>query len=265
MLRRLKDLLFQKIRSHHLLNYYQDLKNYLINVEVKEGVAHLLGKNVLVLCPHPDDEAIGCGGTIKLLTLKGTQVDVLFFTDGESATGANIPSSQKMEMAQRREKESEKARDLLGVRSLYRLHAKDGELHRDYQLTKKLHEFFTRQTYDAVFCPWELDGHSDHRASFQAFKKVLQTMKTEPEIWFYETWSPLLANRSVIIDETFPDKVKAINAYQSQTQLIDYVSKVEGLAKYRSLLTPTHQFAEAFFVTDKKKFLTLSSPSSVLE
>jgi LmbE family N-acetylglucosaminyl deacetylase len=40
---------------------------------------------VLVVAAHPDDEVLGCGGTIARLTAAGVPVHVQFFTDGVSA------------------------------------------------------------------------------------------------------------------------------------------------------------------------------------
>ena len=35
---------------------------------------------ILVLSPHPDDETLGCGGTILKYKKKGWKVDIIFFT-----------------------------------------------------------------------------------------------------------------------------------------------------------------------------------------
>jgi len=45
-------------------------------------------KNVLVLAAHPDDETLGCGGTIKRLAEEGHNIRLITFTNGEGARGA---------------------------------------------------------------------------------------------------------------------------------------------------------------------------------
>ena len=42
-------------------------------------------KKILVVAAHPDDEMLGCGGTIDKLTKNKCSFFVLFFTDGVSA------------------------------------------------------------------------------------------------------------------------------------------------------------------------------------
>ena len=39
-------------------------------------------KKILVVCAHPDDEVIGCGGTLAKLS-KNAEINLLIFTDGE--------------------------------------------------------------------------------------------------------------------------------------------------------------------------------------
>jgi LmbE family N-acetylglucosaminyl deacetylase len=54
------------------------------------------GERIVVLAPHPDDETLGCGGTIRLLRKSGKKVKVIFLTSGDQADPSNklshIPS-----------------------------------------------------------------------------------------------------------------------------------------------------------------------------
>jgi LmbE family N-acetylglucosaminyl deacetylase len=43
--------------------------------------------NILILAAHPDDEVLGCGGTMARWVREGHRVSVLFFTDGVGARG----------------------------------------------------------------------------------------------------------------------------------------------------------------------------------
>ena len=52
-------------------------------------------KNVLVIAPHHDDESIGCGGTIALLTSKGYSVSVVHVYEGSSGVRSRYGSEAK--------------------------------------------------------------------------------------------------------------------------------------------------------------------------
>lgn len=42
-------------------------------------------KNILVISPHPDNEAIGCGESLRKHILEGGTVKIIFLTSGEQA------------------------------------------------------------------------------------------------------------------------------------------------------------------------------------
>src|SRR5258708_20804530 len=70
--------------------------------------------NVLVIAPHPDDESIGCGGTICLHTDRGDYVAAVFLTSGEFAL-SDLPREKAWVI---REGEAQESADILGITSV---------------------------------------------------------------------------------------------------------------------------------------------------
>ena len=62
-----------------------------------------------VVAPHPDDESLGCGGAIALLTRFGLSVSVLFISDGTKSH----PTSRKYPMLRLRDLRESEAREAL--------------------------------------------------------------------------------------------------------------------------------------------------------
>jgi len=54
--------------------------------------------NILILAAHPDDETLGCGGTIHKLA-KNNNINVLTFTNGSSARGDNNDRRKQLKVA----------------------------------------------------------------------------------------------------------------------------------------------------------------------
>jgi len=74
------------------------------------------GKNILVLAPHPDDEVIGCGGTLYKHFLAGAEITVVYMTDGRKGDpllfNQKIPAKEKNKIE--RELINKEGRRLIG-------------------------------------------------------------------------------------------------------------------------------------------------------
>jgi N-acetylglucosamine malate deacetylase 1 len=216
-------------------------------------------KQVLVLAPHPDDETFGCGGTIRMLTEGGVQVDVAFLTRGEQGVegGSSADASEMRQTAELRSREAQAACQVLGVRSVFFLNGKDTRLREQPQLAHAIAEMLKVGGYQRVFCPWPQDGHDDHKATFELLRQAIGSCSCNPTFWLYEVWKPLPANTFVPIDRTMPSKQEAIDKYESQLSQLNYGEAFIGLAAYRSLFCPPSSYAEAFLVCDRQQLLSL--------
>lgn len=189
-----------------------------------------LFNKILVIAAHPDDEVLGVGGTISLLSKMGKQVDVLICTDGSSTQ--YVGDTSKLE---NKFEEAEKANGIMGSRLLPRLEFPDMRLdtvaHAD--LNNALVNIISGGQYDTVFVQDRTDINKDHR---ELYESTLVACRTYPGqgvrhlLSYYVNssteWGNMLFKRpfnpNVFIDiaETIDHKLDAMDAYQ--TELRDY-------------------------------------------
>lgn len=72
-------------------------------------------KTILVLAAHPDDEVLGCGGTIARYAHEGANIHIVFFTDGVNARRKN---NEMFGESVRRRRAAETAAQLLGAQTV---------------------------------------------------------------------------------------------------------------------------------------------------
>jgi LmbE family N-acetylglucosaminyl deacetylase len=202
-------------------------------------VAHICAEPVLVVAPHPDDEALGCGGAIVLLRLMGYTVRISIVSDGTQSH----PHSQKYPksaLQQLRAAETIAAMGWLGVNKseLTFLQLPDGEVpgvgSRGFErAVDRCHAYLLATAPQLVFLPWRHDPHPDHRATWQIFTTAIARLATPPRSLEYPIWdwdvqqrdrshrSPLTPWR-LDISPVLELKRQAIDFYRSQlTDAID--------------------------------------------
>src|SRR5215211_273893 len=143
--------------------------------------------NVLVVAPHPDDEAIGCGGAICLHAACGARVTAVFLTSGE----LGLKHLPREEAWRAREAEAEAAAAVLGVARLAFLRGPDWTLgdHAD-EVAAALRAIVEEEGPHLVYLPHESDEHPDHRAAPPIVRTALRG-RAAPALLAYEVWTPL--------------------------------------------------------------------------
>jgi LmbE family N-acetylglucosaminyl deacetylase len=202
--------------------------------------------NVLVIAPHPDDEVIGCGGTVCLRGRRGDRVAAVFLTSGELGL-KELPREKAWAT---REAEARAAARILGLAGLYFLREPDWTL-ADHQPTaaRALRRVLQQEEPALIYAPHPEDGHPDHQAALPVLRAALKgSGLTTPGLRAYEVWTPL--PRPEIVEDisaVMPTKLRALRAHASQLGgRFDYVRAVRSLNGFRGALGGKCRYAEAF-------------------
>ena len=214
---------------------------------------------LLVLGAHPDDEAVGAGGTLLLARQKGVPISAAFLTDGRPGEG---PDSEKR--GEIRRAEALAAARMLGAEVRF-FKARVRTLARDRALAREAVAWVRGLIEETgprdIFCPFPLDAHSDHRLTAWVLARALEEALTgrakEPIIWAYEVASLSPANALVEIGGVEDGKAALIETYSSQVAEFDYVNAALGLNRYHSRHLQGRGAAEAFFRVPARAFKDL--------
>ena len=201
--------------------------------------------NVLVIAPHPDDEAIGCGGSVRKHALQRDRVVAVFLTSGE----LGLKHLDREKACAVREGEARKAASILGISVSLFLRGPDWELEAATQETAAgLHPIVAREQPSIVYLPHAGEWHPDHRAAVQVLRAAL-TEETKSKIVCrgYEVWTPLAEYDHVEdISDVMAVKMKAIRAHRSQVEQLAYAQAARGLNAYRGAIAGRCRYAEVF-------------------
>lgn len=212
---------------------------------------------VIVFAPHPDDDLIGCGGSMAKHISQGNEITIVYMTSGE----AGSLTYGKNNLAKIREKESMEASKILGIKNLIFLKNSDGYLEYNEKNLIKIINLIREKKPDLVYLPHKSDAHKDHIKTYElvaesinrASRQSFQECKGNP--WFtaavlcYEVWTPLQEISYVENIEEFIDlKMQALEQHKSQIQDTKYSNAIKGLNRYRGVMTGRGKYCECFQV-----------------
>lgn len=196
--------------------------------------------SALVVAPHPDDESLGCGGTIAQLRSQGYAVHVVFVSDG-TRSHPNSKTYPAERLRDLRESEAHEALRILNVTSdaCTFLRYPDRQVPMAgapgfSEAARRMASLLDQIRPATVFVPWRRDPHPDHRASWQIVQEALTQTTTQPKVLEYLIWLWELGAQddmpasdevnvwTVPIHTVMEQRNQAIAAHRSQvTRLID--------------------------------------------
>ncbi|NLA47838.1 MAG: PIG-L family deacetylase [Bacteroidales bacterium] len=211
---------------------------------------------ILIVAPHPDDEVLGCGGTIKKLSLRNNEIFILIMSRGKKG----LYSDDQILNVRR---EALAAHKLLGVKNTRFLDfpAPELDLISVSELSGAIYSQIQEIKPQILYLPHRGDIHKDHQVIFDAGLVAARPIGDNSirEILTYETlseteWAPPYPNDVFIpdtfvnIEDTFESKLEAMGCFKSQLREFPNprsLKSIEALANFRgSTVGITH--AEAF-------------------
>ena len=214
-------------------------------------------KTVLSIGAHPDDIEIGCAGTEFMLKENGFRVIHVVATNGEEGSLDLSPE----ELARKRQEEARRSAGMIGVDELRFLGLPDGLTSFSKEAKLELIKIIREFTPEIVFTHSSTDHFPDHAIVHKLTVAAIEGAKGpwyplasgEPhrveKVFGYEVWHPLNQHQlAVDITRSMSRKLLALEEHFSQTEGVNYLDAVSGLAKYRGAMTMVGEYAEVFEV-----------------
>ncbi len=198
-------------------------------------------RKVLVFVPHPDDETLGCGGTLARLAPL-CPVKVVLVTDGSGAGG--LPEGAGAV----RQGEFVRALARLGITDSLQLNQPDGAFESSPDLKLQMQQLLDDYQPDWVILPSPLDYHRDHVRIAAFLEPLCRRAASVEQLLFYEVWAPVPATHVVDITDHVETKRQALEEHATAMVCGDYQRAVDGLNNYRGLYLGKGRVAEAFWV-----------------
>jgi LmbE family N-acetylglucosaminyl deacetylase len=217
---------------------------------------------ILVLAAHPDDEVLGCGGTLAIALKKKARVKIIFFGEGVTARYelGKENSDSALKAINERENEARKALKILKIKD-YKFGEKFCTKFDKYSLAvfiKEIEDVIEKFAPDIIFTHNSRDLNIDHSIIHKASMTASRPSAKSPVKQIYSFEVPCSSNwifedkfnPNVFVDitNTIHLKQSSFLQYKNENRPFPFPrSKVgiDTLAKFRGMQSGL-KFAEAF-------------------
>ena len=210
-----------------------------------------IGKTILVVAAHPDDEVLGCGASIAKWTAAGDIVHIVIMAEGATSRSKSQDINANSKELSLLRHAAQRAGNILGASSVKLLNFPDNRMDSLDRLDviKSIEieiESIKPHTVVTHHCG---DVNIDHRITHEAVVTACRPLPGHSvqlllafEVTSSTEWQPAGSNISFqpnwfeSVIETFDYKIKALESYQSEMREWPHprsLKNIEYLARYR--------------------------------
>jgi len=201
----------------------------------------MIRKSILVISAHPDDEILGCGGTIARLVREGYDAYTLIL--GEGATSRDVERNvekRKNEICDLK-KQAKDANKILGVKDVFFFDLPDNRFDTVplLDIVKKVEGIKNRIKPDIIFTHYKNDLNIDHQIVYKAVLTATRPLEGETvkKIFSFEIpssteWNyPLSFSPDMFYDivDTIDLKMEALKAYIYELREYPHPRSLKGV------------------------------------
>ncbi len=221
-----------------------------------------MSNRILIVAAHPDDEILGCGGTVARMIKEGDEAVTLILGEGITSRDEKSHSENREKRIENLKLQAKKANKLLGVNKMYFHDFPDNRFDTVpfLDVVKSIEKIKNKIKPDIVVTHYEKDLNIDHQITYRAVITATRPMENEcvKEIYSFEIpssteWEyPLKFSPNVFFDisDTMEQKLKALEKYDTELREYPHPRSIEGVrlsAKNWGMKVGI-DFAEAFKV-----------------
>jgi len=217
-------------------------------------------KKILIVASHPDDEVLGCFGTVARLIKEGYEAYTLILGEGKTSRDEQRSVENKKDEIEVLNTEIQRANDSIGIKKVFIESFPDNRFDSVdlLDIIKVISKVKEEVQPDIIFTHFENDLNIDHRITYQATLTATRPMEDEcvKEIYSFEILSstewnyPLSFSPDTYFDisNTIDLKIEAMKEYSSE--LCEYphprsLKSIELNAKYQGMRVGK-KYVEAF-------------------
>ena len=199
--------------------------------------------SILVIAAHPDDEILGCGGTMAREAAAGEDVYIAILGEGITSRYDDRADADRQKIAELHDR-SRQAAKLVGARDVFMFNLPDNRFDSRplLDVVKIIEELVERTKPHTVYTQHGGDLNIDHVVTYRATLTATRPMAgccvrcvysyevASSTEWAFQQFAPVFQpNKFVDIVDTLETKIQAMEIYESEARPFPHPRSPESL------------------------------------